>query len=132
MTSLREFGDFSFITKKYIKDMVQELFGVIEGLEQNKKQEIVAFVTRGPNPGRGFFTTEVPYQNELMEKCKTGHSGASWAIVLRHMELLYKDWNEYVSTMLTRQVKDEELRRLWRIENELRRQTQAQLVPKYL
>ena len=88
-------GDFSFIKESYIKNMVEELYTIINNLEETKKDIVWEFFKNFR--GESFSFLEIPYQNEIVAKCNSEHSGLSWSVTLQHMKLLNIDWDSYVS-----------------------------------
>ena len=88
-------GDFSFIKDIYIKNMVEELYTIINNLDEAKKDIVWGFFKNFS--GESFSFMEIPYQTEILNSCKTGHSGTSWSVTLQHMKLISLDWDSYVS-----------------------------------
>jgi hypothetical protein len=82
-----KFGDFSFIKDKLSRDLIEDMF---EMVNSNNKWHLFDI---DPPEGKGFWND--PEINKYM--CKIGHSGFSYGYTMRQIQLIHKEgWDNYV------------------------------------
>ena len=93
-------GDFDFIKDVYTKKVFEETFQIISNIDGAWE----FLKTFEPNKNSGFMFSDHPILSEIsraVERCKHGHSGASWGMTMRTMECIAKrGWDDYVASNL--------------------------------
>lgn len=89
-----EYGDFSFIKDEMFRKSVENAFKYVN---DNKLWEF--FKTFEVDSSKGFMFSRHPVLERISKALDSdGHSGASFAVTMRNMELIAKnDWETYVN-----------------------------------